>query len=236
MNAIRFDGFQPEAVHFLLELSVNNERAWFQPRKAEYERLLKGPLEALCMALGERFAERGIPLNADVRSPFRIYRDVRFSKDKSPYKTHVSASFPWVPEGRGVQHSRGRSESVHAVGAYFHFQPDEGYLGGGMWHPERPLLDAWRTLVATDPERVHAATDNSAFVAEFGTLDGDRLIRVPPGFRADDPNAELLKLKDVVFGRRVPDAEMFSPGLPDMLADAFAKATPVLRLLAELPA
>ena len=236
MNAARFEGFQPEAIHFLLELSGNNDRTWFQPRKAEYERLLKDPLEALCMALGERFADRGIPLNADVRSPFRIYRDIRFSKDKSPYKTHVSASFPWVAEGHGVLHSRGKPESVHQVGAYFHFQPDAGYAGGGMWHPERPVLDAWRALVATHPRRVHAAIDDPAFVAEFGQVEGDRLSRVPAGFRADDPNAELLKLKDVIFGRPVPDEEALSPDLPDILANAFAKATPVLRLLAELPA
>src|SRR6266566_1915299 len=102
-----FEGFSPDAVRFLLELRANNDRAWFQPRKGEYERLLKEPLEALCMVLGERFAARKIPLRADARSPFRIYRDVRFSKDKSPYKTYVSASFGWagddaasVPQGK----------------------------------------------------------------------------------------------------------------------------------------
>ena len=80
-----FTGFRPEAIQFLADLAVNNDRTWFQPRKADYERLLKHPLEELCVALGERFATRGIPLTADpVRSPFRIYRDVRFSKDKSP--------------------------------------------------------------------------------------------------------------------------------------------------------
>ena len=143
-----FTGFQPEAIHFLLELALNNDRAWFQPRKAEYERLLKEPLEGLCVALGERFEARGIPLRADSGSPFRIYRDVRFSKDKSPYKTHVSASFPWEPGGAPPT-PRSRTESVHHVGGYFHFEPDEGYVGGGMWHPERPLLEAWRTAVAT---------------------------------------------------------------------------------------
>ena len=92
-----FTGFKPEAIQFLVDLAVNNERSWFQPRKAEYERLLKGPLEQLIAALAERFEARGIPLHADpAKSPFRIYRDVRFSKDKSPYKTNLGASFPWV--------------------------------------------------------------------------------------------------------------------------------------------
>src|SRR5437762_6062496 len=92
-----FRGFKREAIQFLADLASNNDRAWFQPRKAEYERLLKAPLEALCVALDEAFRARGIPLEADpARSPFRIYRDVRFAKDKSPYKTNVAASFPWA--------------------------------------------------------------------------------------------------------------------------------------------
>jgi uncharacterized protein (TIGR02453 family) len=81
-----FTGFRPEAIQFLADLADNNERSWFQPRKGDYERLLKVPLEELCVALDQSFRERGIPLSADpARSPFRIYRDVRFSKDKSPY-------------------------------------------------------------------------------------------------------------------------------------------------------
>ena len=85
-EAGRFTGFAPEATDFLAELAQNNDRAWFQPRKAEYERLLKGPMEALVAALAERFEARGIPLRADPkRSIFRIYRDTRFVRDKSPY-------------------------------------------------------------------------------------------------------------------------------------------------------
>jgi uncharacterized protein (TIGR02453 family) len=85
-----FTGFRPEAVEFLAELAANNERAWFQPRKAEYERLLKEPLEALCVALGERFRARGIAMQADpAKAPFRIYRDVRFARDKSPHNDKV---------------------------------------------------------------------------------------------------------------------------------------------------
>jgi len=209
-----FTGFEPDALQFLIELSVNNDRSWFQPRKVEYERLLKEPFEALCLTLGEVFAARSIPLTADERSPFRIYRDVRFSKDKSPYKTHLAASFP-LSSGPG---------SGHGVGGYFHFEPDHSYLGGGMWHPERPRLDAWRALV-----------DDPSFTAEFGELEGDQLARVPTGYAADHQEAHLLRFKDVTFGRRVSDEEALSADLPDRLADSFAVATPVIRMLAELP-
>jgi uncharacterized protein (TIGR02453 family) len=228
-----FSGFSPDAIQFLLELRANNDRAWFQPRKADYERLLKEPLEALCMALGARFAKRKIPLRADAGSPFRIYRDVRFSKDKSPYKTYVSASFPGTGDSPVATH--GRSEQVHRPGGYFSFAPDESYVGGGMWRPDRDRLDAWRRLLADDPKQVHAVIDAPAFTRAFGELDAEeRLKRVPPGFPADHPDAEILKLKDVLFGRRLADEEVLSPRLPDILADAFATGTPLLRLLGRL--
>lgn len=230
-----FAGFDPEAIRFLLELRANNERSWFQPRKAEYERLLKLPLEALCSDLGERFRARRIPLRADAGSPFRIYRDVRFSKDKSPYKTHISASFPWAADEAPAR-PRSRTESVHHPGGYFHFAPDEGYVGGGIWHPARPYLDAWRSAVANDPKRIRTLVDAPAFRTAFGALDGDRLKRMPPGYPADHPQAELLTLKDVLFGRSLTDDEVLSPDLPDLLADAFATASPFLRYLASLAA
>lgn len=218
-----FPGFTRPALQFLLDLGQNNDRAWFQPRKAEYERLLKAPLEALCAALGDEFAARGIPLTSDpVKSPFRIYRDVRFSKDKSPYKTAVSASFPWGGEGGGV-------------GGYFHLQPGQVYVGGGMWHPSPARLAAWRATVVGERSRVHAVLDAPAFAATFGPLDGDRLQRAPSGYHADDPDLDLLRLKDITFGHRLADGDAGSAALPATIAEALAQAVPLLRLLATLP-
>ena len=155
-----FSGFSPEAIQFLADLAANNDRAWFQPRKADYERLLKEPLEALVAALAERFEARGIPLQADPkRSIFRIYRDTRFSKDKSPYKTNVGASFPWVDGPASPS-----DEGAHANGGYFHFQPGEMYVGGGMWMAEKPTLDAFRKQIVDDPDRVRAALEEPGFV------------------------------------------------------------------------
>src|SRR5664280_3758368 len=216
-----FTGFSRDAIQFLVESALHNERSWFQPRKAEYEHLLKEPLEALCLSLATRFEAAGLPLRADSRSPFRIYRDVRFSADKSPYKTHVSASFPWTGEGGGV-------------GAYFHFQPGEVFAGGGMWHPEPAQLAAWRHAIDVDLGGVRAALQEPRFAAMFGHVNGESLKRVPTGFAADHPGAELLKLKDVTFGRRLSDDEALSPDLPDTLAATFVAAVPLLGLLARL--
>ena len=218
-----FRGFRPEAVQFLVDLTEHNERAWFQPRKADYERLLKTPLEALCAALDAAFAARGVPLSADPkRSPFRIYRDVRFSRDKSPYKTHASANFPWTGDG-GM------------VGGYFHLQPGAVFVGGGMWHPAPERLAGWRTAVVEDRERIHATLDDPPFRATFGEVTGERLKRGPAGYPPDDPDIELLQLKDITFSHPLADEELFSDDLPNVIADVLAHATPLLRLLAALP-
>jgi uncharacterized protein (TIGR02453 family) len=232
-----FTGFTHEALQFLVDLAGNNERSWFQPRRAEFERLLKEPLEALCVALADRFEARGIPLRSDPsRSPFRIYRDVRFSKDKSPYKTNISAEFPWVGPIAGVGPGPGDGTEPRRLGpgAYFSLSPAETYLGGGAWHPDPGWLAAFRRAVDTEPERVLAAFGDPGFRAHFAGVDGERLKRVPAGFPADHPHAELLRLKDVTFGRQLSDEDVFSPDLPDILADNFAAAVPVLALLASL--
>jgi uncharacterized protein (TIGR02453 family) len=232
-----FTGFQPEAIQFLVDLAENNDRSWFQPRKGDYERLLKEPLEAMILALAERFEARGIPLRADpAKSPFRIYRDVRFSKDKSPYKTHLGASFPWIAEEPDEASGRSHTSNAHSSGGYFHLSPGEIYVGGGIWHPEKPWLDGFRRRVVDDPGEIRALVDAPAFRKTFGVLSGDghALQRVPTGYPADHPEAEMLKLKDVVFGRRLSDADALSPKLPDLVADSFAAGLPVMRYLAAI--
>jgi uncharacterized protein (TIGR02453 family) len=233
VDTTRFTGFRPEAIQFLADLAENNSRDWFTPRKADYERLLKEPLAALCVALDGAFRARGIPLEGDpTRSPFRIYRDVRFSKDKSPYKTNVAASFPWI-EGGGADGPHGFGESGNP-GGYFHMAPGEVYIGGGMWHPPTAKLVAFRTAVVDDPKAVRKLIDEPRFASTFGSISGDKLKRVPPGFPPDHPEAELLKHKDLTFGRRLADKDVMGPGLVDLIADSFQVATPVMRWLARL--
>ena len=227
-----FIGFTPDAMQFLVDLAFNNDRAWFQPRKAEYERLLRQPLEALCTDLAVELGKRRVPLRADPKSsPFRIYRDTRFSKDKSPYKTNVAASFPWL--GEGMATSDGQSER-HG-GGYFHLSPEGSYMGGGMWHPEPARLAAFRRVVDESTEVALGALEDPVYLARFMPVHGDSLKRVPQGYAPDHPHADLLKLKDVTFGREVSIDEVFSADLPRILADDFTAAVPVMRFLASLP-
>jgi uncharacterized protein (TIGR02453 family) len=226
-----FTGFTPDAMQFLVDLALNNDRSWFRPRKAEYERLLKQPLEALCADLAIELDRRDVPLRADPeKSPFRLYRDTRFAKDKSPYKTHVAASFPWI--GGGETWTVGTSER-HG-GGYFHLGPEGGFVGGGMWRPEPARVTAFRRAVVEDPVRTFEALQDPGFRARFEPIHGESLKRIPPGYPADHPHGDLLKLKDITFGREVPLEDVFSAELPRILADDLAAAVPVMRFLASL--
>jgi uncharacterized protein (TIGR02453 family) len=233
MVSRRFEGFRPEAVQFMADLAAHNDRAWFTPRKPDFERLLRAPLEALCLDLADRLAERGVPLQADPkRSPFRIYRDTRFSRDKSPYKSHLGASFPWL---EGLPAATIAAHGAHASGGYFHFQPGEMYVGGGLWMPEKARLEAFRTAVRDEPERVRSALEEPRFVAWFGgARSHDTLRRSPKGWPVDHPLADLFRWQDCVFGRPLSDADVASPELPDLLAEGFEAAVPVFRFLASL--
>jgi uncharacterized protein (TIGR02453 family) len=224
-----FGGFDPEALQFLADLAANNERAWFQPRKADFERLIKEPLEALCVALADRFAALDLPLRSDpTRSPFRIYRDVRFSKDKSPYKTAQGADFPWLGDSGDATGPRG------AVGGYFHLEPGNIFVGGGMWHPDPARLAAFRQHVDQDPNAVLGAIEDDRFRSVFGSVTGESLARNPRGYPADHPYGYLLRLKDIVFSRRLADRDVQSAKLPDVIARDLDAARPMLRFLDSL--
>jgi uncharacterized protein (TIGR02453 family) len=230
-DPLPFEGFRPEAIQFMADLAANNERAWFQPREGDYDRLVREPFERLIGALAERFSARGLPLDADPRrSLFRIHRDTRFAKDKSPYKTHQAARFSWTGD-----HPSPMTEHAHGAGGYFHFEPGRMYVGGGMFMPDRPLLEAWRRQVVEHPRSVHAAIEDAAFLAAFGGVSShDPYKRVPTGYPPDHPDAELLRMRDVVFGRPLADDEVLAASLPDTIADGFVAAMPVLRMVAAL--
>ena len=225
--ATTFAGFAPEGIQFMADLAANNDRAWFQPRKSDFERLVKEPMELLMVALAERFETRGIPLVAD--------RDTRFSRDKAPYKTHLGASLPWVEGRPPAGEGSGADDGPHGNGAYFNFQPGEMYAGGGMWMAEKPRLDALRAAIVETPDRVSTAIEDPDFIAWFGGVTThESLKRIPPGWPADHPMADMFRWKDLVFGRRLSDADVCSPDLPDLLAEGYATAIPVFRFLATL--
>ena len=217
-----FAGFRPEAIQFLAELAENNDRAWFQPRKADYDGLLKEPMEALVAALADRFEARGIPLRADPkRSIFRIYRDTRFSKDKSPYKTNL-----------GIHFRHERAKDAHAPGFYLHIGPDEVFAGGGMWHPDTQTANRVRQAIVEDPDRWRKATRTGGFAKRL-ELGGDSLKRVPTWADVDHRYADDLRRKDFFGSTRLDRADVVGSGFVREYASVCRAAAPLAHLLCD---
>jgi len=215
--------FPPDTVRFLRALKRNNRREWFQPRKAEYEAKVRAPMVAVIEQLAVDFRAFAPELVASPKmSLYRVYRDTRFSEDKTPYKTHVAASFPW----RGLQKHEG-------AGVYFHLAPDDVWIGGGMYAPPSPQLHAVREYIAAHHARLRRIIEASAFKKTFGALEGEKLQRVPRGFSKDHAAAELLKHRQFLAGVELPSALASSPAFYARLLAVFRQIVPLVRFLNE---
>jgi uncharacterized protein (TIGR02453 family) len=182
--------FSPELFAFLRDLGANNDREWFTANKARYVEHVQEPALAFIEDVGMRLPEISRHFVADPRttggSLFRIYRDVRFSKDKSPYKTNI-----------GIQFRHARSRDVHAPGFYLNLEPDRVFMACGCWRPDREVLHAIRTAIASKPGRWRAVVEEDAFTSRF-RLGGEALKRPPAGFDRDHELIEDLKRKDFI--------------------------------------
>jgi uncharacterized protein (TIGR02453 family) len=192
MSAVTADepSFTPELFTFLRELAANNDREWFTANRDRYVAEVQEPALAFVEDVGLRLPEVSRHFVADARpsggSVFRIHRDIRFSKDKTPYKTHT-----------GIQFRHERTRDVHAPGYYLHLEPGSVFMACGLWHPERDTLHAIRTAIATKPKRWTGIVEAPQFTEHF-RLGGESLKRPPAGFDKDDPMIEELKRKDFI--------------------------------------
>ena len=226
-----FSGFSPESLRFLKGLKKHNEKPWFEANRAVYERAVKLPLQRLAEELDVRFAKLAPEFVAPPkRALFRIHRDVRFSKDKSPYKTHAAL---WVfhrDAGRGV----GR-EAHGGAGFYFHLEPGASLIAAGYWMPPRPALNIIRERLAEDHKPFAKLVTEAAFKRKFGGLTDDepgvKLTRVPRGFAPDHPAAEWLRFASFTASRNLTDAEALSPKLVDNILKDYALLLPMVRWL-----
>ena len=215
--------FSPKAIVFLRSLKRNNTRDWFQPRKEQYETLLRQPMLDLIEQLAIDFRTFAPELRADAKSLFRIYRDTRFSEDKSPYKTQVSAVFPHkhlAKIGGGV--------------LYVEVAPGGVWAGGGIYRPDTSVLQAEREHIASNLRRFRTIVESRAFRRVLGTLEGgDLLQRVPRGFPQDHPAAQYLKYRMFIGGSEFPASFATSPRFYRGILNVFRHVTPLLRFLNE---
>ncbi|HEV8304567.1 MAG TPA: DUF2461 domain-containing protein [Gemmatimonadales bacterium] len=222
-------GFSAATLTFLRGLKRRNERPWFEAHRAEYEAAVKLPMRELIEEMDVRLARLAPEIIGDPKhSMFRIYRDIRFSADKSPYKTHASCWFYHRDGSRAV----GREAEGAGGGAGFYFQvaPGDTFLGGGMWMPPRDALLKLREAIAEDPKRfTRIATDRRA-LRRFGGLSEEAVLRrVPRGFAPDHPAARWLKFQSFVMGRALTDAQAVSARLPALLEADFRLMLPLVR-------
>lgn len=220
-----FAGFPPEALVFFRGLARNNHRDWFLPRKALFEQSVKGPMRELVTALNQALQGFAPEYATDpAKAIFRIYRDVRFSKDKKPYKEHLAASF----NVRGMAQGHG--------GFYCAVSHKEVAVGGGIYMPEPAVLLAIRNHIAANHAELRRILANAKVRRLLGELQGDKLARVPKGFAADHPAADLLRFKQFVLYVVLPPDVATSPKLYQEIVDRFRAMVPFLQFLnAPLP-
>lgn len=216
-----FHGFSPEALQFFRGLARNNRREWFLPRKPFFEEKVKEPMCQLVDALNAALREFApeYETNPD-KAIFRIYRDVRFSKDKKPYKEHIAATF----------HRRGTEKHGHG-GYYVAISHKSVAVGGGVYMPDAPQLLAIRQHISERHEEFRRILTARPVRKLLGNLEGAQLSRVPRGFAADHPAADLLRFKYYILYAELPPTLATSTTLYSAIVDRFRAMLPFLQFL-----
>jgi uncharacterized protein (TIGR02453 family) len=225
--ARRFQGLGDGALTFLRLLKRNNRREWFQAHRDAYDSELMAPLRELVEEMDVRFAKFAPEIiGHPKRSVFRIYRDTRFSRDKSPYKTNAALWF----QHRNASHGVGTETHGAGAGFYFHLEPGGSFVAGGIWMPPRPTLTAIRDAIAAKPSDFAQSVDGTAFKRRFGSLSEEAMLkRLPRGFAPGHPAERWLRFQSFTVSAPLTDAQVTNAKLPDRLARDYAVMLPLVR-------
>ena len=215
--------FGPATFDFLGDLAAHNQREWFEANRGRYETCVREPALAFIAAMTPELARFAPHFRADPRkaggSLMRVFRDTRFSRDKTPYKTNI-----------GIQFRHQLARDVHAPGFYLHIASEECFLGVGCWRPDASALARIREHIADDPARWFKARDDRRLRAVW-QLSGERLSRPPRGYPADHPAIEDLKYKDFVAMASLAPEEITGSDLVRIASRRFADASPLMAFL-----
>jgi len=219
-----FKGFPDDFYAFFRELKANNERAWFEDNKQRYRDSVQAPISEFISAVAPHLKKVSKHFTADPRpnggSMFRIHRDVRFSKDKRPYKEHAACHF---------RHAGGKD--VHAPGFYMHFAPDEVLIGGGLWMPPSDALGQVRMFIAAKPSVWTKIKADKNFAKHFGSVEGDALTRPPRGFDPAHPHIGDIKRKSFFAMREEKPKLTQHPKIISEVSETFKAASPLMKFL-----
>lgn len=216
-----FAGFPPESIQFLRSLKRNNRREWFQPRKHLYEQHVKAPMLELVEAINgemKKFAPEYV--TEPQKALFRIHRDTRFSTDKTPYKTHIAASF-----------ARRDAERVGAGGFYFSISHETIEIAAGLWHPDRDVMLLVRNHIAGTHKELRRILASNKSRKLVGDLQGDALSRSPKGFDPAHPAAEFIRMKDWILDVAMDAALATTPQLYPAVVERFRAMAPLVEYL-----
>lgn len=219
-----FQGFPKDGMLFLNQLKKNNNRSWFQKHKEEYEHNVRFPMQCLIASLAREMADVAPEIEFNPkRSIFRIYRDVRFSKNKSPYKTNIAASFD----------QRGRNKSpVETPGLYVGIEPGSIFIGGGLYMPTGDQLKAIRKSIVDHPDGYLEIVTDRRFKKQFGNVQGEKLQKAPLGYPKDHPLIEHLKHKQFFVGKEYEDeSACLKSGFLGTVVKVFSDTMPLVRWL-----
>ena len=215
--------FSPAMFSFLRELAEHNDRAWFAANKGRYGHAVQEPALAFIIDAGDGLRRVSPHIRAEARSVggslFRIQRDTRFSKDKTPYKTHTGIHFRHEAAG-----------DVHAPGFYLHLEPGEVFAAAGIWRPEGDVARRIRTAIADDPAGWRRAAHAKPFAGVY-RLTGDSLKRPPAGFDPDDRSIEDLKRKDFIGETSLSEKAVVAPAFVQEYVRLCKAAAPFMRFL-----
>lgn len=211
--------FTPRIFQFLRELAAHNDKDWFQTNKQRYEADVRQPVLRFVEDFATQLRSISKHFEADPRpvggSMFRIHRDTRFSKDKSPYKTNVGAHFPHSTAGK----------DVHAPGFYLHLEPGGSMGGGGLWHPDGPAVKKVRDRIAGRPKDWKKILDAGI------PIGGDALKRPPAGYAPEHPFIEDLKRKDFYSMTSFSEKDVCAPDFIGRYTQACRAAAPLVEFL-----
>lgn len=217
-----FEGFPKEGLAFLRRLKRNNNREWFAAHKSEYEEHVKFPMQCYIASMQPLFEDFAPEFDLHPKkSVFRIYRDTRFSGDKTPYKTHSAAHFELTK----------RPKLFDGAGYYVHIEPGEVFLGGGIYMPDHDQLKLIRTAIAERGEEFLSILNEKKFKKIFSSMNGEKLSRPPKGFLPDHPMIEFLKFKQFFVGLELAEPVCYKRDFLKRSAEAFSVATPFIRFL-----
>lgn len=207
-------------LQFLKDLKTNNNRDWFNDHKEEYLKQHQNTIDFADSLLELLNKHDNIETPTGKKSLFRIYRDVRFSKDKSPYKTNWAGGFK-----RATQNLRG--------GYYFHIEDNCAFVGGGFWSPNKEDLQRIREDIVTDSSELRKVINSKSFKSTFGKLEGEQLKTCPKGFDKEHPDLDLLRYKQFIISKKFSNKEVLSPDFAKMVNDTFKKMRPFFDYMSE---